>query len=653
MTQAIEQIGRQIGNQQGRGESVGQRAGGGGHGHGQSAEGLLSERAFRGLPKFDGKDDRWMEWHGKFMGLVTERSPGMARAMRWAAEQVTEATLDDIQAYLEEGGEERDPENVQDDLERWSAALKNRLVQGLEGAAYVVQSAVEGSNGFETWRRIVRKYDPKTPTRAMQLMVRVMVPGKLRKNEDIGTAIARWEAKLVALERDYQERVSERMRIGILISMVPDDLQEMLLQQAEHFTEYRLAREKVMTLVDTRMKLKDPNAMDVGNVSGNYWGHAVDPGYGAEDSEWNGFGEDSGYEEYSCVDSVGKGAAQCYRCMGFGHMAAQCATPKGMSKGGGKDSGKGSVKGKGKGKDSKGIGKGKTRVPCPVCGKLGHGPDNCWTLHPELWRKGANSIETEVVTLGSVESVVNPLRVGARARVQGPRYVRTSPFPEPVKLRNSFEVLGESGDTWDIGSLAEGGRGGVAGGQEEAESCVVGSLDVVSPSVDTVAKDQTPGSKATLKSAGRGRITIDSGAAESVLPAGLLPGEVLREGNAKKAGVTYMAACGTAMQNHGEKRVRFKTVDADGTLSSMAAIQFQVTDVNKPLASVSRILDQGNSVLFTRDGIGSCIINGATGARIPIREENRVFVLDVEFFEPGDAEGGEPRETSPFARPVS
>eukprot|EP00974_Lingulodinium_polyedra_P044531 4272323-Lingulodinium_polyedra.AAC.1 len=168
----------------------------------------------------------------------------MARAMKWASEQSEEATASDIYDYLEEDADARDPDGIRDDLERWSAALKNRLAQGLEGAAYVVQSAVEGSNGFETWRRVVKKYDPKTPTRAMQLMVRVMVPGKLKKNEDVGTAIARWESKLVALERDYRERVSERMKVGILISMVPDDLQEMLLQQAEHFTEYKVAREK-------------------------------------------------------------------------------------------------------------------------------------------------------------------------------------------------------------------------------------------------------------------------------------------------------------------------------------------------------------------------------------------------------------------------
>lgn len=166
MKQAFEQMGRHFGGQQERADFVRQRAGGGGHG--QSGEGMFSERACRGLPKFDGKEGRWVVWCGKFLGLVMERSPGMARAMKWVAEQPIETTLKEVG--------EVDPDGVQDDLERWSAALKNRLVRGLEGAAYVVQSAVAESNGFETWRRIVRKYDPKTPTRAMQLMVRVMVP---------------------------------------------------------------------------------------------------------------------------------------------------------------------------------------------------------------------------------------------------------------------------------------------------------------------------------------------------------------------------------------------------------------------------------------------------------------------------------------------
>lgn len=133
----------------------------------------------------------------------------------------------------------------------------------------------------------------------------------------------------------------------------------------------------------------------------------------------------------------------------------------------------------------------------------------------------------------------------------------------------------------------------------------------------------------------------------------LVPRGALREGNATKASVRYIAACGTAIRNHGEKRVRLKTVRLDGAHSELAAIQFQVTDVNKPLAAVSRILDQGNPVLFTRNGSGSCTIDHKSGRHIPLRGENRVFVLGVEIFEPSGEDHAESPEASPFARPVS
>lgn len=58
--------------------------------------------------------------------------------------------------------------------------------------------------------------------------------------------------------------------------------------------------------------------------------------------------------------------------------------------------------------------------------------------------------------------------------------------------------------------------------------------------------------------------TRDPGGAESVLPPRLVPREMLREGSARRAGGKFMAAFGMAARNHGETRVRFKTVELDG-----------------------------------------------------------------------------------------
>ena len=67
---------------------------------------------------------------------------------------------------------------------------------------------------------------------------------------------------------------------------------------------------------------------------------------------------------------------------------------------------------------------------------------------------------------------------------------------------------------------------------------------------------------------------------------------------------------------------------------------FQVTDVGKPLASVTRILDKGNTVVFSRKPGGSYIMNNHSGQKIQLTEEKGTFVMDVEYLEPDlDSEG--------------
>ena len=71
------------------------------------------------------------------------------------------------------------------------------------------------------------------------------------------------------------------------------------------------------------------------------------------------------------------------------------------------------------------------------------------------------------------------------------------------------------------------------------------------------------------------------------------------------------------MENIGEKKVKFKRVGS----KVVSFITFQVTYVSKPLASVSRILDKGNVVIFSRSG--SHIMNKVSGEKISIVADRR------------------------------
>ena len=129
---------------------------------------------------------------------------------------------------------------------------------------------------------------------------------------------------------------------------------------------------------------------------------------------------------------------------------------------------------------------------------------------------------------------------------------------------------------------------------------------------------------------GKGRITIDSGAAESVMPMDILGDVKLRPSEGSRKGVQYVTANGGRMPNLGEKKVFFKTVD--GATSSVV---FQVTHARKPLASVSRIVQKGNKVVFGVEE--SYIENVKSGKRIPIILENGTYHLDVEYILEPDA----------------
>ena len=93
------------------------------------------------------------------------------------------------------------------------------------------------------------------------------------------------------------------------------------------------------------------------------------------------------------------------------------------------------------------------------------------------------------------------------------------------------------------------------------------------------------------------KVTADSGAADHVAPIHTASHLEVKETEASRQGVKYVAANGQRISNLGQRKIQGIT-----DVGTPLGMTWQVADVKKPLASVGRMCDAGNDAVFTHDG---------------------------------------------------
>ena len=118
-------------------------------------------------------------------------------------------------------------------------------------------------------------------------------------------------------------------------------------------------------------------------------------------------------------------------------------------------------------------------------------------------------------------------------------------------------------------------------------------------------------------------IAMDSGAAESVIPVGLVNYPSILPSKP----IFYQSATGQYIPNNGAPNMNLMTKEE--TLRSMA---FQQAPVTTPLASVRNTCQSGHAVVFVDEeqtGMKSFILNLTTGEVNYLREEDGNYMLDT------------------------
>jgi hypothetical protein len=257
--------------------------------------------------------------------------------------------------------------------------------------------------------------------------------------------------------------------------------------------------------------------------------------------------------------------------------------------------------------------------------------------------KWAEELEEEANELGGVWTLGN---VGCRdvccgwskaARDEGAEKNKFSVrdfskmAPKKICLWNKFSVLDE-----EIGDL-------------RADKSTIGHVGVVEEHnlrIDAVEESRGENCrKKKYKVVKKGKITVDSGAEESVMPGEMLPEEEMKMAKKKR----FIAANGNEMAHYGEKDVKFRCEGGD----AVSSITFQASDVTKPLVAVKRIAEKGNIVQFGPEEKDCFIQNIKTKKKIPMKKEGGTYILEVEYLVEKDADEDyeDKGKTSTFTRP--
>lgn len=535
--------------------------------------------------------------------------------------------------------------DITDDQKPLCERLYFVLAQMTTGEAFdLVRNAPE-LNGAEAWRRLCKRYGGKTTGKRVHLTRRCVNPPKVKKLAEALSMVEKWESCVRRLSVDYKETMSDGLKSGILLEMMPGEVTEIMMQRIDEHDSYTEVKDSLMRYVETKQDFGGQAPMDVGTLQGPQretpgggprhdhasCEHACDGQYPGQPEELHvmgkgggkgGKGEFSGY--CNKCGEWGHRARECpqqevcYYCGAAGHRVAQCpAKDADMRAKGGQPKGKGWNKGEGyKGGWSKGGpsysspwkgGGGKNQGQW---GKgWGKGPGKGWSSNGTygLWSEEPDNNAWALPLFGLALDAPPAMKDFHPVPKPGMPQRFTAEW-RPLQVQNRFSALCtlEEQEEVDV---------------EEPDEVPLAAL--FDPELELL---HIPESTEWVKI----ESVVDSGAAESVQPANMVPWVPMVESEGSRRGQTYTSAGGERLPNLGEKKLSVLTPDG-----RPASARYQCADVTRALSAVSQMCDQGNRVVFEQHG--GYLENLHDGTQTHFKRVNNVYIMELYVEKPCEA----------------
>jgi hypothetical protein len=621
---------------------------------------IMDLKGFGRLEAFKGLG--WLKWKNKFMTLVRLAYPDTGlECLGAAAKAKGEVGGDGELGYLD---------NVSADaVIQHAMGIDILATMGfiLEGEPHDILSNVSGlpdANGFELWRRLELRYNNKSQSKTINEVTGVLSPEPARSFGEVLGHIERWEEKVGRLEAP--NRINDTMKAALVTKLCPKKLRDHLELHLPGQREYHVIKAEIVRIIETGLLGKGdssdkPSGMEIdpltcgvdpsyGEYADNYMQNSAElaaiykGGKGGKGGKWGGKGGAQQQNPWG-----GKGGKAPWKG-GAGDGAKGWKGQEGGGKGGA-----GGVGGQGGGKGGKG------EIPqfstpfdgyCGYCNIYGHTAKYCLKKRKDeaAWYggKGAHALEgmeeggaeqgydqpyvavDDVKPLGGLGyqcGIIGTYNTHGRCcngqepcahhlLYTGPTVQHRTPSPhtqaptsatppvhtpKPLPTHNRFSMLEET--------------------DEVALAKDLGRLAAITANTTPTSSIMGLGSTVNKKGLVKLKVMGDSGAADCVLPATLF-NEVPINTTGAKVGRNYTAADGKHIANMGVRTLVGTT--AEGSRRSIA---FEVAEVTRPLASLSKIVKAGHRIVL--EGSGGYIENTVSKERTAMYLENEVYVFDL------------------------
>ncbi|CAK0844667.1 unnamed protein product [Prorocentrum cordatum] len=519
------------------------------------------------------RGDNWPSFCFKYMNFISSMYPTARDLHEWA--QSHEDTIRGIE----------EAKQIDPDAERIQNQLYTVLAQLVEGESEEIVRNCESHKyrGFESWRRLVRRWDPMNLGRKRSILMRVLNQPE-QKVENLSSAIEAWTQDITRYQQRAKKTIDDDIKTAVLISMCPNPLKQHLQLNQNRFDFYDDVVEETTQYLETRRagQLDKPAPMDICSLQ-----------KGAGKGKSKGKGTDAGKA------SGGKGKqpfqGYCNKCWERGHMGKDCTS------------------GKGRDADSK---------PRGVRGKKRHASKDCWHANTGKASKGApkgsKGGKTKkggkkglhgMETSGDYEDQPEP-EVGGLELCAVERAEQGTGLFDDI-FRTALESLDSSG----VGDSAP----------EPPAVCAGRPADVPEPT-----EKRAPVKEEGLEVSGLYspkydqeyeviEAAVDSGAAVTIMPEEMRSDHPI---DPDGSGIEYNAAGGQTVTDKGQRKLQVVTEKWQ-----QRSMKSRAGPVRRMLLAASDLVGHGDRVVLQKNG--SYVKHIGTKQRTPLNRANGIFLMKL------------------------